>query len=185
MIFRPGRRWYQIAALCSASLPVILIYQHWIWLPYHSDDSDKKNSSILLSSTKIGTDNNKHPMLGLSQVYSGLRVVVMYSGSIYFICSMKPGIDDGLADVQRWESKNDPQHAKFVFGKQKPFLASAEVARRKQEVHTATETLPNKHILVLITEYGNIFQTETSGRTMKTKKQSQSLYGIAKLSSPN
>ncbi|KAG8328687.1 hypothetical protein J6590_104164 [Homalodisca vitripennis] len=45
-------------------------------------------------------------MLGFSQVYSGSRVVVMYSSSIYYICTMKPGIDDGLVDIQRWKGKN-------------------------------------------------------------------------------
>ncbi|KAG8305411.1 hypothetical protein J6590_070234 [Homalodisca vitripennis] len=44
-------------------------------------------------------------MLGLSQVYSGSRAVVMYS-SIYYICTMKPGIDDGLVDIHRWKCQN-------------------------------------------------------------------------------
>ncbi|KAG8332602.1 hypothetical protein J6590_017813 [Homalodisca vitripennis] len=44
-------------------------------------------------------------MLGFSQVYSGSRVVVMYSSSIYYICTMKPGIDDGLVDIQRWKGR--------------------------------------------------------------------------------
>ncbi|KAG8300652.1 hypothetical protein J6590_071637 [Homalodisca vitripennis] len=45
-------------------------------------------------------------MLGLSQVYSGSCVVVRYSSSIYYICTMKPGIDDGLINIQRWKGQN-------------------------------------------------------------------------------
>ncbi|KAG8279015.1 hypothetical protein J6590_008034 [Homalodisca vitripennis] len=86
-------------------------------------------------------------MLGLSQVYSGSRVAIMYSSSIYNICTMKPGIDDGLVDIQRWKGQNaicHPQHAQFVTGKRKPFLASTEVPSPKQEVHTATNATENE-----------------------------------------
>ncbi|KAG8258609.1 hypothetical protein J6590_027701 [Homalodisca vitripennis] len=114
--------------------------------PYTGSPSPSARSLSHIGNVEQSTRQSR-AMLGLSQVYSGSRVVVMYSSSIYYICTMKPGIDNGSlyrnrdSTIQKYISFNGDN------------------------------------------EHGDILQTGTSGRTMKTKMQTQSLCGVSKSSS--